>query len=54
MIVKREEFIVAFNKWMNKKLRAALPEEDFEGSMIKQSLEIIYKHKQEMSNLNWP
>jgi len=54
MVVTKEEFIVKFQAWIERKLKDSLPEEDFEGSMMKQSLEIIYKHKQEMSNLSWP
>lgn len=44
MIVKRDEFIRSFTKWVRKKLVDSLPEEDFEMSMFQQAVQEIAKH----------
>ena len=50
MIVSKDKFIKDFIKWIRKKLEA-LPEEEFEGDMLKQALNLIVKHQKDLKDL---
>ena len=50
MITTKEKFIPEFLKWVKMKLDNALPEEDFEGSMLEQALYELDRHRGEVKN----
>ena len=48
MLIKRDKFIKDFTRWVEMKLEK-LPDENFEGEMLKDALEILVKHRNDLT-----
>jgi len=44
MIIKKDKFIDEYTEWVRRKLKEALPEEDFEDSMLEIAKQTLLTH----------